>query len=150
VAYPGTFSGGSTNSVDDRGRREWGSGGGTPQSGVPLILQMGEIRILIWLLWMYFPRKWEFGSDLSKLRNFGGGGVNLQSPSVCHCFYFKKTKDRIVNNMNKIKRKLDMFYFKILDCNYISAFVCCVCVMFVLCLCICVSFLSWALIELSN
>jgi hypothetical protein len=23
---------------------------------------------------MYFPRNWEFGSALSKLRNFGGGG----------------------------------------------------------------------------
>jgi hypothetical protein len=31
VAYPGTFfRGGSTNSVEDRGQREWGSGGGSP------------------------------------------------------------------------------------------------------------------------
>jgi hypothetical protein len=27
------------------------------------------------LLWMYFPRNWEFGSALSKLRKFGGGEV---------------------------------------------------------------------------
>jgi hypothetical protein len=32
VAYPGIFFGGrgSTNSVEDRGQREWGSGGGSP------------------------------------------------------------------------------------------------------------------------
>jgi hypothetical protein len=35
---------------------------------------MSETRILISLLWMYFTRNWEFGSALSKLRNFGGGG----------------------------------------------------------------------------
>jgi hypothetical protein len=34
---------------------------------------MIETRILIWLLWMYFPRNWEFGSALSKLLNFFGG-----------------------------------------------------------------------------
>jgi len=31
VAYPGImFRGGSTNSVEDRRQREWGSGGGSP------------------------------------------------------------------------------------------------------------------------
>ena len=31
VAYPGIFfGGGSTNSVEDREQREWGSGGGNP------------------------------------------------------------------------------------------------------------------------
>jgi hypothetical protein len=35
---------------------------------------MSENRILIMLLWMYFQRNWEFGSALSKLQNFGGGG----------------------------------------------------------------------------
>jgi hypothetical protein len=30
VAYPGIFSGGSANSVEDRGKRERGSGGGSP------------------------------------------------------------------------------------------------------------------------
>jgi hypothetical protein len=35
---------------------------------------------------MYFPRNWEFGSALSKLRNFGGG-VNPPNPSsVRHWF----------------------------------------------------------------
>jgi len=35
VAYPGIFfGGGSTNSVEDRGQREWGSGGVAPYSGV--------------------------------------------------------------------------------------------------------------------
>jgi hypothetical protein len=32
------------------------------------------------LLRMYFPRNWEFGSTLSKLRNFGWGVLNPQSP----------------------------------------------------------------------
>jgi hypothetical protein len=34
---------------------------------------------LVILLRMYFPRNWEFGSALSKLRNFGRGGVNPQN-----------------------------------------------------------------------
>jgi hypothetical protein len=29
---------------------------------------------------MYFPRNWEFGSALSKLRNFEGGGLNTPNP----------------------------------------------------------------------
>jgi hypothetical protein len=29
---------------------------------------------------MYFPRNWEFGSDLSKLRNNFGGGLNPPNP----------------------------------------------------------------------
>jgi hypothetical protein len=36
-------------------------------------MQMGETRILIGLLGMYFPQNWEFSSAVSKLRNFGGG-----------------------------------------------------------------------------
>jgi hypothetical protein len=35
----------------------------------------GKTCILIRLLWMYFIRNWEFGSALSKLRNFVGGEV---------------------------------------------------------------------------
>jgi hypothetical protein len=46
-----------------------------PWSGVPLNLQMSETCILIRLLRMHFPRNWEFGSALSKLRNFEGWGV---------------------------------------------------------------------------
>jgi hypothetical protein len=37
---------------------------------------MSETRVLIWLLRMYFLRNKEFGSALSKLRNFGGRGLN--------------------------------------------------------------------------
>jgi hypothetical protein len=35
--------------------------------------KMSETHILVTLLQMYFPRNWEFGSALSKFRNFGGG-----------------------------------------------------------------------------
>jgi hypothetical protein len=41
---------------------------------------MSEPRILIRSLRIYFPRNWEFGSALSKLQNFGGGGV-LEPPN---------------------------------------------------------------------
>ena len=34
--------------------------------------KMSENRILVRLLRMHFPRIWEFGSALLKLRNFGG------------------------------------------------------------------------------
>jgi hypothetical protein len=64
----------STNSVEDPGQRERGSGGGNLLVRGLLNLQMSETRILIRLLRMNFPRNWEFGSALSKLRNFGGGG----------------------------------------------------------------------------
>jgi hypothetical protein len=77
----------STNSVEDRGQRERGSGGGPVRSGAPLNLQMSETHILVRLLWLYFPRNWEFGSALSKLRNFCGVGLNPPSPPpllVCH------------------------------------------------------------------
>ena len=41
---------------------------------------------------MYFPRNWEFGSALSKLRNFGGGGWTPPPPNPPrerHCYTFK-------------------------------------------------------------
>ena len=50
--------------------------------------KMSESRILVRLLRMYFPRNWEFGSALSKLRNFGGGFEHPKQPPpplVCHC-----------------------------------------------------------------
>ena len=47
--------------------------------------KMSEIRILVRLLRMYFPWNWEFGSALSKLRNFGGGLNTPNPPSVHHC-----------------------------------------------------------------
>jgi hypothetical protein len=43
---------------------------------------MSETRILISLLRMYFPRNWEFGSALSKLRNLGEGGLNPPNPTL--------------------------------------------------------------------
>jgi hypothetical protein len=62
----------------DRGQREQGSGGGSPlvRGSVQFA---SEIRILIRLLRMYFPRNWKFGSALSKLRNVGEeeAGLNL-------------------------------------------------------------------------
>jgi hypothetical protein len=50
VAYPGIFSvsggGGPTNSVEDRGQREWGSRGGSPLvSGSTHFANECEIRI---------------------------------------------------------------------------------------------------------
>jgi hypothetical protein len=54
---------------------------------------MSETRILIRLLWMYFPQNWEFGSALSKLWNFeGGGGYEPpQTPlSVRHWVWIEK------------------------------------------------------------
>jgi hypothetical protein len=126
------FSGSSTNSVEDRGQRERGSGGCSPlvsDSGGSCNLiqemscaaytlylysysQRGSIYsglyscslgyvhelLLLFLHWlplnlvillrMYFPRNREFGSALSKLRNFGGGGgfETPKHPSVRHCY----------------------------------------------------------------
>jgi hypothetical protein len=40
---------------------------------------MSETHIVIRFLWMYFPRKWEFGSALSKLRN----ATVPENPRVC-------------------------------------------------------------------
>jgi hypothetical protein len=64
---------GSTNSAVDRRQRERGSRDGSPlvRSSNPFANEW--TRILIRLLRMYFPRNWEIGSALSKLRNFGGG-----------------------------------------------------------------------------
>jgi hypothetical protein len=59
------------------GRENEDLGAVAPSSGVPLNLQMSQTGILIRLLRIYFPRNWEFGSALSKLRNFvGRGGLN--------------------------------------------------------------------------
>jgi hypothetical protein len=42
---------------------------------------MSEPYILFRFLRIYFPRTWEFGSALTKLRNFGGGvGFNPRIP----------------------------------------------------------------------
>jgi hypothetical protein len=78
VAYPGFFCGGGGEVKQIQLRTQGGENGDlgavVPYSGVLLNLQMNETRILIRLLRMYFPRNWEFGSALSKLRKYGGGG----------------------------------------------------------------------------
>jgi hypothetical protein len=89
VTYPGIFRGrrgGSTNSVEDKGQRERGSGAVAPQSGVPLNLQSGSNLSNLWDVEGCYGC--EFGSALSKLRNFGEGGVEHPfppPPSVRHC-----------------------------------------------------------------
>jgi hypothetical protein len=74
VAYPTNFvrGGGVFQQIQLRteGRENGDLGAVAPQSGVPLNMQMSKIRILIRLLWIYFPRNWDFGSAYSKLRNF--------------------------------------------------------------------------------
>jgi hypothetical protein len=64
---------GSTNQLREKVR----------ENGVPLNLQMSETGILIRLLRMYFPRNWEFGLALSKLRNFREL-ITPNPPSVRH------------------------------------------------------------------
>jgi hypothetical protein len=81
VAY---FSGGQQIQLRTEGRDNGNLGAVAPYSVVPLNLQMSETRILIKLLQMYFPRNWEFGSDLP---NFGisegnGGVLNPQNPPL--------------------------------------------------------------------
>jgi hypothetical protein len=49
---------------------------------VLLNLKMSETRILISLLWMYFPQNWKFGSALSKLWNFGWGLTPPGTPLI--------------------------------------------------------------------
>jgi hypothetical protein len=74
-------------------------------------LKMSETRILVRLLRRYFPRNWEFGSALSKLRNFGGGSCKppprpLRRPLIfrmwfCRCkkqFLFSGTAGNLHMN----------------------------------------------------
>jgi hypothetical protein len=74
VAYQRFFFSGVVLQIQLRteGRQNGDLGAVAPYSGVPLNMQMGETRIIS-LLRMYFPRNWEFGSALSKLRNSRGG-----------------------------------------------------------------------------
>jgi hypothetical protein len=74
------FGGISKNSVEGKGQRERGSGGDSPLVRSSTQFAMNETHILITLLWMYIPRIWEFGSALSKLRNFVRGGVWTPKP----------------------------------------------------------------------
>jgi hypothetical protein len=72
----GGLEGDSTNSVEDRGQREQGSGGGSPllRGSDQFAIRFDFVKLsgCRGLLRMYFPRNWEFGSALSKLWNFGG------------------------------------------------------------------------------
>jgi hypothetical protein len=45
---------------------------------------MSETRILIRLLWTYFPQNWQFGSALSKLLNFVLGGFESPPSTPLH------------------------------------------------------------------
>jgi hypothetical protein len=86
VAYPEILfrEGGSKNSVEERGQRERGSGGGSPVFRVTIKFAKNETHILIRLLRMYIPRNWEFGSALA----FGISGEGVEPPkppSVRHC-----------------------------------------------------------------
>jgi hypothetical protein len=81
VADPGNLFGG----VNQIQLRTEGSDNGNLEttallSGGSLNLQMSKTNILIMLLRMYFPWNWEFGSSLSKLRNFGGRCLNTPNP----------------------------------------------------------------------
>jgi hypothetical protein len=68
------------NQLRREGRESGDLGAVAPLSRVSFNLQMSGTRILIRVLRMYIPRNWEFGSAFSKLRNFGGGGVNSPTP----------------------------------------------------------------------
>jgi hypothetical protein len=61
------------------GRENGDLGGGSPlvRGSVQFAIRFDFIKLsgCRVLLRMYFPRNWEFGSALSKLRNFGGWGV---------------------------------------------------------------------------
>jgi hypothetical protein len=83
VTYTGFFSGrsfsqeffsGAVQQIELRteGKENGDLGAVAPYSGVPLNLEMSETRILIGLLWIYFPWIAEFVSA-SEFR--GGGGV---------------------------------------------------------------------------
>jgi hypothetical protein len=73
VAYPGFFSVGFNKfSWGQTAERVRGSGGGSPLVRVSAQFANDWSPYLITLLWIYFPRNWEFGSALSKLRSFGG------------------------------------------------------------------------------
>jgi hypothetical protein len=53
---------------------------------------MSETRILIRLLRIYFPWHWEFGSALSKLRNFGACGRQIRGVWWVDFFLFSCLK----------------------------------------------------------
>jgi hypothetical protein len=80
---------GLTNSVEDRGQTERGSGGGSPPVRGSTQFANEWNRIVIRLLRMYIPWNWEFGSALAKLRNFGVEPP--KHPSIRHWLQLTET-----------------------------------------------------------
>jgi hypothetical protein len=66
------------------GRENGDLGGGSPlvRGTAQFAIRFDFVKLseCLGLLRMYSPRKWEFGSALSKLRNFGTGGLNTPTP----------------------------------------------------------------------
>jgi hypothetical protein len=101
---------------------------------------MSETRIPIRLLRMYFPRKWEFGSAMSKLWNFGRVWI-LKPPSVRHwvdwsnetvkrsiCWLFVNTEKRMHGIMVNIFLIYFSFRFLFISASYLSfSFLCVYC-----------------------
>jgi hypothetical protein len=81
VAYPGIFLWGVYKLSLGQGRYNGVLGLVVPWSGVLLNLRMGETRILIRLLGIYFSQNWEFGWALAKLLEFREGGAVLNTPT---------------------------------------------------------------------
>jgi hypothetical protein len=99
-------AGGQQIQLRIEGRENGDLGVVAPKSMVPLNLQMNETHILIRLLRMYIPRKWDYGSALAKLRNFGGGGLQPPpnhpsgTPLPLHTPYFRLYPPPIAINDN--------------------------------------------------
>jgi hypothetical protein len=70
-------SGGSTNSVEDRGQSERGSGDGSPSQGLHSLCKLVKPVLLL----ACYRWNWECGWTLSKLRNFEG---SLKPPTPHH------------------------------------------------------------------
>jgi hypothetical protein len=89
--------GGSTNSVEDRGQRERGSRGSSPlvrgSAQFAILFDFVKLSGCRGLLRMYFPWNCEFGSALSKLRNFGGG-LNTPNPTLFNMAYANPSKKK--------------------------------------------------------
>jgi hypothetical protein len=82
VAYPGIFSSEREFNKFSWGQRaeRTGSGDGSPLVKGSAVFANEWNPILIRLLRMYFPQNWEFGSTVSKFRNFGGVEIPKPSP----------------------------------------------------------------------
>ena len=88
---------------------------------------MSESRILVRLLRMYFPRNWEFGSALSKRRNFGGWGVvehptpPLGTPLEVHALFWSVAPvNRTEENTEMCTRLCIYILMYVCVCVYVS------------------------------